>query len=63
MEKAYSISQVAEIFSVSRTTIYKWLSLDEPESAVIPPQAWFKLPNGHIRIREWAVLELQREIG
>jgi len=35
------------------------LAVDESEEAVIPPEAWFKLPNGHIRIREWAVLLIQ----
>jgi hypothetical protein len=51
--------EVAEILSVTKKTIYKWLSLDEPEDAVIPPAAWYKLPNGHIRIKEWIVLKLQ----
>ena len=30
-----------------------------PEDAVIPPDRWFKLPNGYIRIFESAVLDLQ----
>ena len=59
VEKVYSISEVAQLFSVSRTTVFKWLSLDEPNDAVIPPEAWFKLPRGHIRIREWIILQLQ----
>jgi len=59
LEKMYSVSEVAELLSVSRGTVFKWLSLDEPEEAVIPPDAWIKLPNGYIRIREVAVLKLQ----
>jgi hypothetical protein len=63
VKKCYSIKEVGKILSVSRQTIYKWLSLDEPEDAIIPPEAWFRLPSGHIRIREWVVLKIQnREI-
>ena len=58
MEKVYSISEVAELLSVSRQTVCKWLSLDESEKALSPPSGWFKLPSGHIRIREWIVLKL-----
>jgi len=58
VEKTYSVSEVAEIFSVSRNTVFKWLSLDEPEDAVIPPSAWIRLPSGHIRIKEWVVKKL-----
>jgi len=60
VEKAYSITQVAEMLAVSRRTIFKWLSIDEPEYAVIPPDAWFRLPSGHIRIREWVVIKIKR---
>jgi len=59
-EKVYSITDVAHLLSVTRQTVYKWLSIDEPEYAVIPPGAWFKLPNGHIRIREWIVLKIKK---
>ena len=59
MSKAYSITEVAKLLSVSRRTIFKWLAIDEPEDAVIPPEAWFRLPSGHIRIREWVVIKLQ----
>lgn len=58
LEKVYSISEVAEILSVHRQTIMKWLSFDSPEDAIIPPKKWFKLPNGHIRIRESIIIEL-----
>ena len=34
----------------------------EVKEAVIPPEAWFRLPDGHIRIREWIVVELQNEM-
>ena len=59
LQKAYSIREVCQILSVSRSTIYKWLSLDEPEYATIPPEAWFKLPSGHIRIFEWIIVKIQ----
>jgi len=58
-EKSYSIPEVAELLSVSRGVIYKWLSLDEPEEAVIPPSAWYRLPNGRVRIYAWIVINLQ----
>jgi hypothetical protein len=57
--RMYSVSEVAELLSVSRRTVFKWLALDDPENAVIPPDAWIKLPSGYIRIKEAAVLELQ----
>jgi len=59
-EKVYSVTEVAASLAVTRQTIYKWLSIDEPEYAIIPPNAWFKLPNGHIRIREWIVLKIKK---
>jgi len=59
VEKMYSVSEVAELLSVSRQTVFKWLSFDDPENAVIPPEAWAKTPGGHIRIREGIVLKLQ----
>ena len=63
IEKSYSVSEVAEIMSVDRRTVFKWLSISEPDDAVIPPNMWFKLPSGHIRILERAVLDLQNECG
>jgi transposase len=59
VEKVYSISEVAELLAVNKQTVRKWLSIGDPDGAVIPPNAWLKLPNGHIRIREWIVLKLQ----
>lgn len=61
MSKVYSVTEVAQILAVSRQTVFKWLSIDEPEYAVIPPEAWFRLLSGHIRIREWVVLKLQNQ--
>jgi len=61
IEKVYSVAQVAELLSVTKQTVYKFLSLDEPELATIDPVHWFKLPNGHIRIRQKAVLKLLEE--
>lgn len=58
----YSVTEVAEIFSVHRDTVIKWLSIDDDDiEAVIPPEAWFKLPNGHIRIKEWIIQKLMGE--
>ncbi|MBW1799375.1 MAG: hypothetical protein JRJ85_01465 [Deltaproteobacteria bacterium] len=61
VEKSYSIAEVAELLSVTKQTIFKWMAFEEPEDAVIPPSGWYRLPSGHIRIREWVVLKLQAE--
>lgn len=58
--RSYSIPEVAGMLSVSRQTVYKWLAFDCPEEAVIPPQAWYRLPNGRLRIREWIVIKIQK---
>lgn len=59
IEKAYSLAEVAAILHVDKRTLFKWMMYDDdPEEAVIPPSEWFKLPNGHIRIRERIVLKL-----
>jgi len=58
-ERSYSVTDVAEFFGVSRQTVYAWLSLDEPGLAIIPTDAWFRLPSGHVRIRESAIIKLQ----
>jgi len=62
VEMTYRISEVAEMLSVTHQTVFKWLSIDEPEDAIIPPSAWFRLPGGHIRIFESAVLQLQKQL-
>ena len=54
-EKTYSVSEVAEILSLSPKTVRKWLSPREPDKAFIAPEDWLRLPNGQIRIRERAV--------
>jgi hypothetical protein len=60
-EPVYSVAQVAEIFDVTKQTVYKWLIMEDGDS-VIPPEGWFKLPgSGHIRIKRAAVLALQGE--
>ena len=59
VEKMYSVSEVAGLLSVSRHTIFKWMAMDKSDRNIIPFEAWIKLPNGHIRIREWIVLKLQ----
>ena len=63
IEKTYSVAEVAELFSVEKKTIYKWLIVDEYSGdAIIPLKAWFKLPaSGHIRIRAWIIEELMQE--
>lgn len=60
--ETYTIMEFAKIFKVSRQTVWKWLSLDEPEGAVIPPDCWIKLPHsGHIRIKAKAIVLLKDE--
>lgn len=60
VERSYSISEVAALCSVSRRTVWKWLDEDEKSGeAIIPADAWYKLPSGQVRIREWAVKKLQ----
>lgn len=59
VQKSYSIPEVADLCSVSRDTVYKWLAFDCPEEAVIPPSAWYRLDNGRIRIKEWIVEKIQ----
>lgn len=58
-ENVYSVAEVADLLKITKPTVMKWLSIDESKLAVIPPNAWFKLPNGYIRIREWIVLKLK----
>jgi len=63
-EPTYSVAQVAEIFSVSKATVRKWLSIDFPEDAVIPPDGWFKLPrSGYIRIKHGIITSLKNELS
>lgn len=59
-KKLYTVDEAAKTLNVDKKTIFKWMDFDEgkPESAVIPPWAWFKLPSGYIRIEEWIVLKL-----
>ena len=60
-EPTYSVAQVAEIFDVTKQTVYKWLQVED-DDPVIPHDGWFKLPgSGHIRIKRTAVLILQGE--
>ena len=61
IERSYTIAQMAEALAVSREIIYKWLALDDPENAVIPPTGWYRLPNGRVRIREWVIIKIQKE--
>ncbi len=59
LEASYSTGETARLLGVSKQTIYKYLSLEALEDAVIPESAWFRLPSGHIRIKTWIILELQ----
>lgn len=57
VELFYSVSETAELFSACKQTAMKWLK----DESVIPASAWFRLPgSGQIRIREAAILELQK---
>lgn len=51
----YSVSDVADMLAVDRSTVFKYLSVNDSEVAVISPEDWFKLPGGEIRIRQRAV--------
>ena len=59
-ERIYTVQEVADIFRVDKRTVMAWLGGDDEPQAVIPPDAWFKLPgkNGAIRVREYIVLKL-----
>ena len=59
LEASYSTGETARLLGVTKQTIFKFLSLEAPEDAVIPPDAWFRLPAGHIRIKAWVILDLQ----
>lgn len=61
-ERTYRVSEVAEMLSVTRHTVSKWLSVNDPEYAVIPRSSWFRLPSGHIRIKESGILMLMGEL-
>lgn len=63
-EDMYSVRDVADILHVSKQTVYKWLSLDAPDDAVIAPDDWVKLPgSGHIRIFRRAIDKLQSQLS
>ena len=58
----YSVAEVARLMSVSKNTVYKWLCIDDPEDAVIPPNGWFRIPHTmDIRIKKWVVMSLMKE--
>jgi len=61
MEKTYSVSKAAEILDVSCSKIYGWLSKGF-ENDLIPLGCWYRLPNGHIRIKKWLIKELEKRI-
>jgi hypothetical protein len=58
-KKLYTVDEVARIFKVTKKTVYKWMSYeDDPNEAIIPPEAWYKMRTGRILIDEWIVLKL-----
>ena len=57
-EPVYPVRKVAEVLDVDKETVYKFLSCKENDGGVIPRSDWFRLPNGHIRIRARAVRRL-----
>jgi len=60
-ERVYTVSQTAQMFAVDKRVVMKWLELDDGGKGVIPPRGWFRLPkSGHIRIRESAIMKLQK---
>jgi len=60
VDPVYTVAEVAQIFHVTRKTVYKWLA-EEDGDAVIPPEGWYKLPGSHyIRIYAWALAPLQQ---
>ena len=52
-----TVSEFAHYFRVSRHTVYKLLSLDHPDEAVIPRSMWVRssVRSGHIRIHRDAI--------
>lgn len=59
-ERLYTVQEAADALGVDKHTVMKWLMpAEDTGPAVIPAESWFKLPgSGHIRIREWIVLQL-----
>ena len=61
VERVYRVAEVAELLRLDARTVRKYIALDMEEKAPIPYDGWFKLPNGQIRIKEWAVLGLMEK--
>ena len=61
-EKSYSITKVAEILSVTRQTIFKWLTVDEFGNSIIPSDSWYRLPgSNHIRIKAYIIQKIKNK--
>jgi len=60
----YTVAEVADIFSVTKKTVYKWLKFKEEDGrTLIDPVDWFRIPGpGYIRIMESALLKMQNII-
>ena len=58
---SYSVTQFAAALAVTRQTVYKYLSLGNPDDAVISPADWYKLPGGAIRIKARALAKIMDE--
>jgi len=61
-KQSYTITEVAEIFEVTRQTVYKWLISDDLGEAIISPTLWYKLPGGHIRVAKIAITKLKEQL-
>jgi len=53
LERHYSIGKAAEILGVSKRTLYNWIRQDKIE--------YVRLPNGHYRIPQSAILKMLYE--
>jgi Mn-dependent DtxR family transcriptional regulator len=47
-----TINELAKKLSVSPRTVFKYLSIKNPEGAVISKKDWYRLPGGDIRIKK-----------
>lgn len=54
LRTSLTVAEASGLLSIDRQTVYKYI-----DTEVIPDDGWFKLPGGHIRIFEWAILNIQ----
>jgi hypothetical protein len=53
-----TINELAKKISVTPRTVFKYLSIKNPEGAVISKNDWYRLPGGDIRIKKGVVKKL-----